>query len=49
MLDNTKYIEYVRMGHFLITHFKTNHNLTNFPVTEIKGSSKAVVVCYKTW
>ena len=40
MLDNTKYIEYVRMGHFLITHFKTNHNLTNFPVTEIKGSSK---------
>lgn len=36
-------IEFVRMGHFIITHFRTNHNLTSYPVTQIQGSSKEVL------
>lgn len=42
-LDNTHEIEYIRMGYFLITHFKSNHTLTDFPKTEIQGSSKEVL------
>ena len=25
------------MGHFVVTHFKTNHELIDFPVIEIQG------------
>lgn len=39
-LDGTGEVEFIRMGHFIVTHFQTNHNLTDFPVTQIQGSSK---------
>lgn len=42
-LDGLDEIEFIQMGHFIITHFKSNHNLTNFPVTQIQGSSKEVL------
>lgn len=41
--DKTGKIEFVRMGSYIITHFKSNHNLVEFPVTEIQGSSKEVL------
>ena len=34
-LDNSDEIEFIQMGHFVITHFKTNHTLTEYPTTEI--------------
>ena len=42
-LDNEDEIEYIRMGHFIVTHFKTNHELVEFPVIEIQGGSKEVL------
>ena len=42
-IDGSEEIEFIAMGHFIITHFKTNHNLTDFPVTNIQGASKEVL------
>lgn len=39
-LDTTGDIEYIQLGHFIITYFETNHSLTDFPVINIQGSSK---------
>ena len=43
VLDETREIEFHRIGHFVVTHFKTNHDLTDFPVTEIQGASKEIM------
>lgn len=42
-LDNSDEIEYVQKGQFVITHFRSIHSLTEYPVTEIQGSSKEVL------
>ena len=42
-LDDVDDIEYIRMGHFVVTHFKTNHSLTEFPIIEIQGGSKEIL------
>lgn len=42
-LDGSQDVEFIQMGHFIITHFKTNHNLTTYPVTNIQGASKEVL------
>lgn len=39
-LDTTGEIEYIQLGHFIITYFDTNHSLTEFPIINIQGSSK---------
>lgn len=42
-IDGSHEIEYLRMGHFVITQFDSTHNLTEFPVTTIQGSSKEIL------
>lgn len=46
-LDESGNIEFIQMGHFIITNFKTNHNLTTFPVTQIQGASKETLFTSK--
>lgn len=42
-LDGTDEVEFVQKGQFVITHFRSVHNLTEYPTTEIQGSSKEVL------
>lgn len=43
LLDDSRIVEYDRIGHFVVTHFKTNHELMEFPVIEIQGASKEIM------
>ena len=41
--EDDEEVEYVQMGHFLLTHFKSNHSMSAFPTTQLQGGSKEVL------